>query len=141
VGPRDLEFDRQLVFLGGEPERAAVRVGDRLSVRTFWRRRETIDRVFISVFALLDERNRPVLETAGFIGGLSNPVYLWPSDAIVRTTYRIIVPETLEAGRYTLVMRLGDWDGQAAALATCDAPEVVANRMFIKIGQVEITRS
>ena len=123
---------------------ARVEPGGILPVRTYWRRlapqaaSPDAPRIFLASYLLLDPRDAPASQTAAFLGSLANPVHLWPESLEVRTTYRLIVPEGLEPGRYTLALRLYEWDGRRVALAECDDPEMAAHYMLCRLAKIEV---
>jgi len=136
--PRRLTYDRQLGYLGAELTRNTVEPGGLLPVRTVWRRVAPADRIFLAAFVLLDERDAPACQSTALLGSPVNPVHLWPDSVEVRTTDRIVIPRGLEPGRYTLAMRVGGWNGRATVLSQCDAPELAANRMLCKLGEIDV---
>lgn len=141
ASPRRLVFDRALAFLGGEPGADPVTPGGLLAVRTFWERRAAADRIFMLLFVLLDPHGEPACQLSTFLGSLANPVHLWPAGRMVRATDRIVIPRDLRPGRYTLALRVGTWKDARLALAQCDAPGLAADRMLVRLGQVEVTPS
>jgi hypothetical protein len=138
ANPRRLVFDGQLAYLGDEVMRTTARPGDVLTIRTYWQRLKKVDRVYVMLYALLDERNAPAYQTAAFVGSPVDPVDLWPSGTDVRTTYRKIIPRDLKSGRYTLALRMAGWNGRTSTLAQCDDPSLATNRMLWKVGSVVI---
>lgn len=130
--------DGQLEYLGASPPLSVAAPGSVLPVQTYWRRLKAVDRVFLALYVLLDDKGVPILQQTSFVGALNNPAHLWPVDAVTRTTYRLRLPGGVKPGQYTLALRIGEWDGHSSRLAECDAPDVIANRGLITIGQVRI---
>ena len=136
--PKSLVFDHELAFLGSEPGPGPVHAGGSLPVRTYWRRLEPADRIFMVYFVLLDGGGAPACQSGAFLGSLPNPVHLWPAGAIVRASDRIVIPRDLRPGRYALALRVGAWRDGVTTLSQCDAPGLAADRMLVRLAQVEV---
>ena len=136
--PRRIDYDGRLDFLGDEIVAARVPAGGRLPVRTFWRRREPVGRIYILDFVLRDGRGQPVNEASVFLGYSVNPAHLWPAGEAVRMTYPVVVPPTLAPGRYDLAMSLLAWDGRAVAPARADDPGLARAGSLVDLGEVEV---
>lgn len=138
ASPRRLVFDRELAFLDGEPGPIPVLPGGTLAVRTYWERLAPADRIFMLLFVLLDEHGAPACQSGALLGSLPNPVHLWPAGSMVRVTDRIVIPRDVRPGRYALALQVGVWRDGVTALAQCDAPGLAADRMLVRLGDVEV---
>ncbi len=135
---RRREYDHELTFLGSDLGPARAAPGGMLPVRTYWERSAPADRVFMMVFVLLDQRVTPVFHESAFIGSLVNPVHLWPAGTMVRATDRLILPERLEPGRYTLALGVAAWRDGALRRSASDGPGPPPGPPLLDLGTIEV---
>ena len=136
--PSHRVFDHELTFLGSDLGPARAAPGELLPVRTYWERVAPADRIFMTLFVLLDQRGEPACQTSVFLGSLVNPVHLWPAGTMVRATDRIVLPGQLKPGRYTLALEIGAWQHGAVQRSESDAAGSPARPELLELGSIEV---
>ena len=134
-------YDGQLAFVGCDLPQPRVARGQSLVIRTDWRRVAPGDRVFLTLWSLIDETDRVALYTTRYLGyGVATPD-LWPVDRTMRDTYRLLIPSSMEPGRYRLVMEVGMRKQGSGDMAHPDDPRLVAAGGILEIGVIEVEDS
>jgi hypothetical protein len=135
---RAITFDEGLVFHGVALPAAPVAPGAILVVRTAWTRQAALHGVAAVGFVLVDASSRLVPVSTEWIGPLEDPAHLWPVGETVTVDQRPLIPKSVAPGVYVLAMRVGLWNGETLAVASCDDPQVVGDRMLCRLGPVRI---
>lgn len=131
-------FDGQLAFLGAELPEPRVAHGGSLVIRTDWRRVAPGDRVFLTLWTLLDERGRVALYTTRYLGyGLATPDR-WAEGLAMRETYRLPISPSLAPGRYELVMEVANRKESSGGMARSDDPRLAASGGMLSLGAIEV---
>jgi uncharacterized membrane protein len=134
-------FDGQLAFVGAELPRPRVARGGSLEIRTDWRRVASGDRVFLTLWSLIDASGHVALYTTRYLGyGLATPDR-WPEGRVMRDTYRLPIPARLVPGRYTLVMEIANRVGGGGGMARVGDPRLAAAGGMLQLGIVEVEDS
>jgi len=138
TAPPGLVFDGALVYEGAALAPARGTPGGLLTVRARWRRVAPVARLYVAGFVLTDARGGTALAAPSLVGGLLDPVHLWPAGVPVTATDRLVLPRDLAPGRYSVGLRLGAWDGRTLALAAGDDRALAARHGLVDLGTIEI---
>jgi hypothetical protein len=133
-------FDRQIWFRGSEVEQYSVPAGGVLPFATYWnlRRGETVDRMFITQWLLLDANGTPVLSHLRYLGYLVSIHYQW-FGRTMREEYRWQIPASLPSGRYVLAMRVGWRQSGQLQLSKVGYPDLLEQTSATPLGTITIT--
>ena len=139
--PRDppVTYDSQVRFMGAEVEEAPVPPGERVTVRTYWRRAAPTSRFFLTELAVVGPDGKAVRGLWRYLGYTMHPVVEWPEGASVRETYRLVVPPGSAEGRYTIGMRLW-WRRDGQGICRADDPRARADENFVSLGSFTVSR-
>ncbi|MBI5708837.1 MAG: DUF2079 domain-containing protein [Candidatus Eisenbacteria bacterium] len=136
--PRRIVFDRQLAFLGCDLADPVAHPGGLLPLATYWRRVTSTDSLFVVQLVVADAFGNAVLEHMRYLGYGFAPVADWPESVAVRENYRLILPDRMRPGNYTLGMRVGRRKDLGQKLSEADDPALRARGMFVELGRFEV---
>lgn len=130
---RPVTYDGQVAFMGAEVDSTPVLPGERVAVRTYWRRAAPTNRFFLTELVIVGPDGRASRGLWRYLGYTLHPLGEWPEAASVCETYRLVVPPGSVAGRYTIGARLW-WrrDGQGVCVA--DDARAQADQGFVTLG-------
>src|SRR5262245_15516252 len=131
---KGIVYDGQLTFLGCDFDTArAGRVGT-LTLHTYWRRRSTIDHVYLTRLWLYDDQENEVLYRTRYLGYATETADRWPLGQTVRETYRLGLPGSLPAGAIRLVMQVTHVPPPRGEMASADDPSLMRYEGLLLLG-------
>lgn len=136
--PATVGFDGALQFLGADRIAARGAAGDRVPLRTAWRRLRATDRSYVQVFALIDSQGQAVHRYIRNLGFVLHGTETWPEGVPVTERYTMLVPAGVPAGTYTLVMAVAWTRGSESGYAEPDVAEVREAGGFLRLGDLEV---
>jgi hypothetical protein len=131
-------YDRQVAFTGSELGAARVHPGERVPIRTHWRRAADTDRFFLTEIAVRDESGEPRLYFWRYLGYMQHPLREWPSERSVCETYHLAIPANFAPGKYRVAYRLW-WRRDGQAICEPDEPHVHAAAGYVDVGGFEVS--
>ncbi len=131
-------FDGVLQFLGADRVVGRGAAGDRVPLRTAWRRLGATNRSYMLVFALIDSRGQAVHRYIRNLGYVLHGTETWPEAIPVTERYAMRVPASVPAGTYTLVMTVAWTQGSQSGYAEPDVAEVREAGGFLRLGDLEV---
>jgi hypothetical protein len=131
-------YDGQLAFVGCDLPEPRVTRGEPLVIRTDWCRVAPADRVFLTLWSLMDEADKVALYRTRYLGYGIATADLWPLGETLRETYRLVIPPSLAPGRYRLVMEVAMRKGGSGGMARPDDPRLVAAGGTLQLGFIEV---
>ncbi len=135
---RRVDYRGQVSFVGSDAPAAFASRGDRLTLRTFWRRTGAVDRYYLTQFAFFDGEGRENALPPRRLGYTIWPPHDWRSDAVIAETYRLVVPGNLPEGTWTVGVRVIEQGARSLVLARVEDETLRATRFFIPLGQVTV---
>jgi uncharacterized membrane protein len=117
---RQANFDGEVVLEGFSLPRTPVVPNGLMPIETYWRRIGASQRLLLVQFLLSDANGAPAFSVIRHLGYLMYPPYTWPVEVPVRETYRLIIPDYVSPGSYTLGVRLL-WLGPRGRLGVANA--------------------
>jgi uncharacterized membrane protein len=136
--PRRIVFDGQLACVGGAPASGTARRGGVFEFVTEWQRVAPVDRLFMLQLELADATGAAVHGTLHALGYGFFPAHAWPDGARVRERSRLVVPEDLRPGTYTLTLRLRWRAGGRSGVAEVDDPALRAGGGFVPVARLVV---
>ena len=138
--PRRVVFDGQLAFTGSTMLDSATTAGGLLPIQTTWRRIARPDRYFVVQFVVRDAVGEPRFSLLRHLGYLLYPEAIWPADTTVRETYRMIVPNHLPPGAYSLGLRVLWWrTSDDYTVSKSDDPRLAQTKELADLGRFTVT--
>jgi uncharacterized membrane protein len=138
VNRRRVDYGGQISFVGWDAPAPFAARGERLTLRTFWRRTGAVDRYYLTQFAFFDSEGRENALPPRHLGYTIWPPHDWRSDAIIAETYRLVVPGNVPEGTWTLGVRLIEQRAGGLILARVEDEDLRATRFFIPLGNVTV---
>jgi uncharacterized membrane protein len=134
---RPITYDGQVAFMGADVDSTPTPPGERVTLRTYWRRAAPTDRFFLTEMVVVGPDGQAARGLWRYLGYTLHPVAEWPEGASVCETYRLVVPPASAPGRYTIGARLW-WrrDGQGVCVA--DDPRTQADQGFVTLGAFNV---
>jgi hypothetical protein len=136
--PARIVYAEQVEFLGCDLMNPRLARGDTLTLRTYWTRRDSVDRLFLTLLWLLDEKENVALYHTRYLGYGIHTTERWPAGVPVRETYRLVIPSGLAAGRYRLVQEIAERTPEGARHALADDPRLGDPGSGLLLGVVEL---
>ena len=136
--PATVTFDGALQFLGADSVAARGSAGDRVPLRTAWRRLRATDRAYVMVLALIDSKGQAVHRHIRNLGYVLHGTETWPEGVPVTERYAMLVPAAVPAGTYTLVMAVAWTRGSESGYAEPDVAEVREAGGFLRLGDLQV---
>lgn len=131
-------YDGAIAFTGASVDSGPVHTGERVTMRTYWRRAAATNRFFLTEIVLLGPDGKPAFELWRYLGYTMHPVAEWPEGASVCETYRLVVPPDLAPGRYAVGVRLW-WRREGQGVCEADDPRARADAGYVEAGAFTVT--
>jgi hypothetical protein len=138
---RQANFDGEVVLEGFSLPRPSVDRNGVIPIETYWRRIGASPHLFLVQFLLTDAKGAPAFSTIRHLGYLIYPPYTWPAEVPVRETYRLIVPDYISPGSYTLGVRLLWWDEGRLGVAAVTGPGITNGATPVTLGSFAVERA
>jgi uncharacterized membrane protein len=131
-------YDAQLEFAGCDIDTPRVARGGAVTFRTYWRRVGPVDRVFLTRLWVIDPHGKVALFRTRYLGYGLQTADRWPAGSMVRESYRLGLPRSLESGTYPLVMQVVETHDGRAGVARSDDPRLEAIQGTLQLGIIEV---
>lgn len=118
------DFGEQVALLGYDVSTRRASPGDVVELTIYWRAQQPLDINYQTFVHVLDASGALVTQSDKLNPG-DFPTRRWPTDKYVRDDYRLLLPEDLPPGRYTV--RTGVWvqsEGWRLPLLNADGQQV-----------------
>ncbi|NOT33687.1 MAG: DUF2079 domain-containing protein [Candidatus Eisenbacteria bacterium] len=131
-------FEQRLTLCDSRLWNDRSRAGGTLEFSTDWRRIAPLKESVLVRWQLLDADGAIVHQQIHHLGYLVAPPTAWPEDRVIREWYRLVLPDVLRPGRYTLAMQVGWRRGREATIARLDQPTPGRTDDVLTLGTFEI---
>jgi len=89
-----------------------------------------------------DAVGQPRFSLLRHLGYLIYPEALWPADMTVRESYRMIIPDLLQPGDYSLGLRVLTWrPGGDYVVSKADDLRLAETKQLVDLGRFTVARA